>query len=77
MHVPYKAQHFFKGLPLLGSSTALSVLIFPMRQQNKGLMRTTITKPGCWCLAGSTMIMKELKTTRILNLGRKIPLLVF
>lgn len=45
-HVLYKAQHLFKGLPLLGSSTALSVLIFPRRQQNKGPMRTTIREPG-------------------------------
>lgn len=55
MHVLYKARHFFKGLPLFGSSTALSVVTFPMRQQNKGPMRTTITEPGCWCLAGSPL----------------------
>lgn len=54
MHILYKALHLFKGLPLLGSSTALSVVIFPMRQQNRGPMRTAITELWCCCLAGST-----------------------
>lgn len=47
-----KYRILFKGLTLLGFSITLSVLIFPLRQQNKGPMRTTITEPGCWCLLG-------------------------
>lgn len=55
-----KYRILFKGLPLLGFSITLSVLIFPLRQQNKGPMRTTITEPGCWCLLGLHCEQKDL-----------------
>lgn len=55
IHTSYKALHLFKGLLLLGSSTALCALIFSAGQENEGPMRTTITELGGQRLSGSPL----------------------